>query len=63
MARANTVTKRRAIRRGGEVLAECPHNGVCRYRQAGQRIMHLQCGYRRGVFEDRRGLMVRCARG
>ena len=56
------MTLRRAIRRGGSVQAECPHGGVCRYRQDSHgRIMYLSCPVFGGTLEDERGLFARCA--
>ncbi len=55
------MTLRRAIRRVGSIMAECPHNGVCRYRQTSRgRIIHRPCPCFGGTHEDKRGLFVRC---
>lgn len=55
------MTSRRAIKRTNELMAECPEDGICQYKQTTQgKIVNLSCGYFAGTYEDGQGLHVRC---
>ena len=51
--------ERRAIRRQGEILAECPLGGICNGRIEDSKEW-LRCGHYGGMVLDRRGLRVVC---
>ena len=55
------MTPRRAIKQPGKLMAECPEDGICQYKQTTQdKVKNLSCSYFAGTYEDEQGLQVRC---
>ena len=54
------MTLRNGIKRGNQILAECPLEGICQILQAGKRVLWSSCGYYKGCERSRRGVKVRC---